>query len=162
MPGCLRQLPVQRQGAADELRTRLLAGVDADADAYLGIVAAFRLPKETADEKAARAVAVEAATRHAADVPLRTAEASLEVLELASGLSAGFNEATASDLGVAAQAAMSGVRGGALNVAINLQNLPDDEATAEVRRRTAEVEGRAQEVLGATWPVVHDLAVGRT
>ena len=149
-----------RQAKAEDLKARLLAAVDVDTDAYLQIVAAYRLPKDTAQDKAARSAAVEAATRHAADVPLATAEVCLEVLELAGALSAGFNESTASDLGVAVQAAMTGVRGGVLNVVINLQYLPDDAASAQLRRRAAEIEARAEEVVAATWPRISDLAAG--
>jgi formiminotetrahydrofolate cyclodeaminase len=149
----MRSMQIEAEG----LKARLLAAVDADTDAYLDVVAAFRLPKETAENKVSRAAAIEAATRHAADVPLGTAEECVEILELAARLSSGFNTSTASDLGVATQAAMLGVHGGVLNVAINLQGLPDDAATADLRRRIAAVAARAQELYSATWPVVRDL-----
>lgn len=147
--------------AAEGVKVRLLSAVDADSDAYLAVAAAYRLPKAAEEEKLARGAAVEAATRHAADVPLATAEACLEVLELARRLSTGFNASAASDLGVAVQAAMTGVRGGALNVAINLQYLPEDAETGMLRRAAAEVEARAQEIVAETWPKVRDLAAGR-
>ena len=146
--------------AAEALRARLLAAVDADTDAYLEVAGAYHLPKDTPEENVARDAAMAAARRRAADVPLAAAEACLEVLELARGLSAGFNAAAASELAVAVQAAMAGVRGGAVDVAVNLKYVDGDPDVMEMRRRTAEIEQRADEAFAAVWPVFRDLAAG--
>jgi len=146
--------------AAETLRARLLAAVDADTDAYLEVAGSYHLPKDTAEENVARKGAMSAARRRAADVPLAAAEACLEVLELAGGLSAGFNTAAASELAVAVQAAMTCVRGGAVDVAINLKYLDEDSGAMEMRRRTADIERRADEALAAAWPVLRDLSAG--
>ena len=146
--------------SADTIRARLLAAVDADTDAYLAVAGAYHLPKSTPEENVARGAAMAAARRRAADVPLAAAEACLEVLELARGLSAGFNAAAASELAVAVQAAMTGVRGGAVDVAVNLRYLDEDSGVTEMRRRTAEIERRADEAFAAAWPVLRDLAAG--
>jgi formiminotetrahydrofolate cyclodeaminase len=146
--------------AAESLRARLLAAVDADTDAYLEVAGAYHLPKDTPEESAARGAAIAAARRRAADVPLAAAEACLEVLELARGLSAGFNAAAASELAVAVQAAMTGVRGGAVDVAVNLKYVVEDAAVTGMRRRIAEIERRADEEFAAAWPVLRDLAAG--
>ena len=146
--------------AAQGLQAKLLHNVDTDTEAYLRIVAAYRMPKESADDKAARSQAIAAALRQAAEVPLDTAALCLDVLELAARLSGRFNTATASDLGVALQSAMCGVQGGTLNVAINLQGLPDDESAAALRRRIGAIEADAQRHLAQAWPVVRDLASG--
>jgi len=145
---------------AETIRTRLLAAVDADTDAYLQVAEANRLPKDTAEESVARDAAIAAARRRAADVPLATAEACLEVLELARGLSAGFNTVAASELAVAVQAAMTGVRGGAVDVEVNLKYLNEDSTVMDMRQRTAEIERRADEALSAAWPLLRDLAAG--
>jgi len=146
--------------SADTIRARLLAAVDADTDAYLEVAEAYHLPKGAAEENVARDAAMAAARRRAADVPLATAEACLEVLELARGLSAGFNTAAASELAVAVQAAMTGVRGGAVDVEVNLKYLDGDAGVMELRRRTAEIEKRADEAFAAAWPVLRGLAAG--
>jgi methenyltetrahydrofolate cyclohydrolase len=137
--------------AADGLAARLLAAVDDDTAAYLGVVAAYRRPKGTPEEVAARKEQIEAAVRHAAEVPLGTAAACLEVLELAERLSRGFNAAAASDLGVAVQAAAAGVRGAALNVAINIPSLNDPTTAADLRARAAAVETRAEALAADLW-----------
>jgi methenyltetrahydrofolate cyclohydrolase len=144
--------------AVEALRVRLLAAVDADTDAYDQVIRAYRLPKDTAEEKAARDAAVTAARRRAADVPLATAAASLEVLEVARGLSADFRTAAASELAVAVHEALTGVRGGAVDVAVNLKYLDEDSDVTEMRRRTAAIEERADEVFAAIWPTLRDLA----
>jgi formiminotetrahydrofolate cyclodeaminase len=147
-------------GAAETLRTRLLAAVDADTDAYLEVVKSSRLPRGTAEENAARDAAMSGARRRAAEVPLAAAEACLEVLELTGGLSAGFNTAAASELAVAAQAAVMCVHGGSVDVAINLKYLDEDAGVMELRRRMAEIERRADEAFAAAWPRLRDLSAG--
>lgn len=146
--------------SAASLTAKLLFAVDADADAYLDVVGAHRLPKDTLKQKATRDAAISAATRRAAEVPLASAEACLEVLELTRHLSADFMTAAASELGVAAQAALMGVRGAAVNVAINLRHLGGDPAAEQIRRRMAEVERCAEHAFAAVWPTLRDLSGG--
>lgn len=146
--------------AAEALRLRLLAAVDADTDAYLEVAKAHRLPVGTAAEGATRDAAIAAARRRAAEVPLASAEACLEVLDLAGRLSAGFNTAAASELAVAVDSAMTCVRGGAVDVAINLKYLDEAPDVAEMRRRSAEIEQLADEAFAPVWPFLRDLAAG--
>jgi formiminotetrahydrofolate cyclodeaminase len=143
---------------AETLRARLLSAVDADTDAYLEVAGAHRLPRDTTEEDAARDAAMAAARRRAANVPLAAAEACLEVLELARSLSGDFRTAAASELAVAVQAAMTCVRGGVVDVAVNLKYLDEDSGVREMRRRMAEIERRADEAFAAAWPVFRDLA----
>ena len=112
------------------LMAELLALVDEDTAAFNRIMDCFSMPKGTAEEKAARAAALEAATLYAASVPLRTMEAALKALPLALEMARKGNPASASDAGVAALAAVAGIRGAALNVRINAAGLTD-KAPAE-------------------------------
>ncbi len=154
--------------AAEGLRVRLLAAVDADTDAYLEVAAACRLPKGTAEEIAARETAMAAARRRAAGVPLAAAEACLEVIELAGGLGAGFNTAAASELAVAVQSAMTCVRGGSVDVAVNLEAPRRRRQTSwrcgGAAPRSSGAPMRRSRRLGrssATWPAArHDDAAG--
>ena len=144
------------QAAADKLRATLLAAVDMDTDAYLGVVDAFRMPKGTDDEKAARAAQIQDAIRTAADVPLATAESCLKVLKLAETVATGFNTAAASDLGVALQMAASGVAGGVLNVEINVPSLKDIVARDDLLRRAAEITAETAGIMERVWPAVQE------
>jgi glutamate formiminotransferase/formiminotetrahydrofolate cyclodeaminase len=107
------------------LMTELLALVDEDTAAFNRIMDVFSMPKGTPEEKAARAVAMEEATLYAASVPLKTMEAALKALPLALEMAEKGNPASASDAGVAALAAVAGIRGAALNVRINAAGLTD-------------------------------------
>ena len=108
----------------------LLALVDEDTAAFNRIMDCFSMPKGTPEEKAARAAALEEATLYAASVPLKTMEAALKALPLALEMAQKGNPASASDAGVAALAAVAGIRGAALNVRINAAGLTD-KAPAE-------------------------------
>ena len=107
------------------LMAELLALVDEDTAAFNRIMDVFSMPKGTAEEKAARAAALEEATLYAASVPLRTMEASFKALPLALEMAQKGNPASASDAGVAALAAVAAIRGAALNVRINAAGLAD-------------------------------------
>jgi methenyltetrahydrofolate cyclohydrolase len=105
---------------ATEAGRRLRALVDEDSAAYDAVVAAYRLPKATDDEKAARKRTIDAAVSVATEVPLRTAEECLAVLTVAQAAAANGNPNAASDVRTAAALAWAGLRGAAENVRINL------------------------------------------
>ena len=125
------------------LVSELTALVDEDTASFDAIMAAFGLPKDTPEQKEARAAAIEAATLGAASVPLRTMEASLKALPLALEVAQKGLSASASDAGVAALAAVAGIRGAALNVRINAASLKDRSAAEPLLKRSAAIESEA-------------------
>ena len=122
----------------------LLALIDEDTAAFDRIMDCFSMPKGTEEEKAARAAALEEATLYAAQVPLRTMEASLKALPLALEMAQKGNPASASDAGVAALAAVAGIRGAQLNVRINAAGLQDKAKAAPLLLRAAEIVKEAK------------------
>ena len=102
---------------ADDQCRRL---VDEDSAAYDAVVAAYKLPKASEDEKAARKRAIDAAVSVATDVPLRTAEMCWLVLGAAQAAAENGNPNAVSDARTAAALAWAGLRGAAENVRINL------------------------------------------
>ena len=126
------------------LVSELTALVDEDTASFDAIMAAFGLPKDTPEQKEARAAAIEAATLGAASVPLRTMEASLKALPLALEVAQKGLSASASDAGVAALAAVAGIRGAALNVRINAASLKDRSAAEPLLARASAIESEAQ------------------
>ncbi len=114
---------VAEQG--QKLVDELLLLIDEDTAAFNRIMDCVSMPKGTEEEKAARARALEEATLYAAQVPLRTMEASLKALPLALQMAREGNPASASDAGVAALAAVAAVQGARLNVRINASGLTD-------------------------------------
>jgi len=129
---------------AQELKRRLVAAIDEDTNAFNILMEAMRLPRGTASEQSARDAAIQAATRDAALVPLGTARAALEAIELAGQVSRlGIGEA-ASDLGVAAAAGRAAVDGAVLNVLTNLRTISDDRFVADTRREAGQLADAAR------------------
>jgi glutamate formiminotransferase / formiminotetrahydrofolate cyclodeaminase len=117
------------------LREELKAAIDADSEAYKGVVAAFRAAKENpaAQEQ------VNAATRNATLVPLSVAEKSKEVATIVEQLKPITNPKMASDLTVAAAMARTAIEGALANVEINLEGFEDAEFVAQVRGKVAKI-----------------------
>jgi glutamate formiminotransferase/formiminotetrahydrofolate cyclodeaminase len=120
----------------------LAAAIDRDAQSYEAVMSAFKLPKETAAEKSLRDAAIERATRHAAEVPMETAVAAVEIFEKLVQLQALAAPSMLSDLQVARGMATAAARGALENVAINLASLHDQSYVSEMKSRTAAVEAR--------------------
>ncbi len=137
---------------AQALKDRLVRAVDEDTEAFNAAMAAMRMPKGTPEERAARDAALEAGYQQAAAVPLATARACLEAIDLAHLVAAKGNRTSASDAGVAALMGRAGVEGAVLNVLINLGSVKDEPFTRACRAETDELglqaAARADEVLG--------------
>jgi len=150
-------LPKTRTGAQSErnsldaaavrlrpLRVTLTDLIDRDSDAYAGVVAAYRLPKGTAADQAARRRAIEEAIRAATETPLETMRACQQALAEAVVVAGSGAKSASSDAGVAIELLGAALRGAALNVDTNIGSLTD-RAVAERMRQ----ERQALERLGA-------------
>ncbi len=118
-----------------KLRAELIALIDRDADAYDLVVAAFRKPKATDEDKAVRKAAIQDATVVATEVPLETMTACAGLLKLAETVGAHGNSNAASDVAVAIELARAGLKGARFNVDINLGGISDAAISAELRTR---------------------------
>jgi len=125
-------------------RQDLLALVDADTEAFNGIMKAMGLPKDTDEEKAVRAGAVESATKRAIEVPLAVMRASLAAIEIAKAMAEKGNPNSASDAGVGALAGRSAVLGAFLNVRTNCSGLSDKEFAEKALTEGGELAARAE------------------
>jgi glutamate formiminotransferase/formiminotetrahydrofolate cyclodeaminase len=115
-------------GSVEVLRpaaAELAALVDRDADAYDRVVAAFRLPKATDADKAARRDAIQQATRGAIDTPLAMLRAAHAAARAAAVVARHGNTSAASDVKVAAALLDAAAAGAYENVAINVSGLTD-------------------------------------
>ena len=130
---------------ADRLRAELLALVDEDAAAFDHVMAAFRMPKETPEQQAARSEAIQEGYRAAIEPPTLVCTRALRLLELALQVGDRGNPNAVSDAGVAAHLAMTALEGAALNVEINLGSIRDEEyrKAREERLQAVRAEGRA-------------------
>lgn len=116
---------------AERLREELVGLVDEDAAAFDRVMAAFRLPKDTDELKAARSEQIQAAYKAAVEPPLRVCRDALAVLELAEQIVEQGNPNAVSDAGVAALLAASALEGAALNVEINLGSIKEESFRSE-------------------------------
>lgn len=115
----------KEKGAA--LYEELVASVDRDTDAFNLIADAFKMPKETEEEKAARRKAIADGTLVATQVPFRTMQLGYEGLNIAREMIGKSNPNAASDLGVAILNLTACIKGAWLNVKINLPGVKDEE-----------------------------------
>ena len=95
-----------------------------DSDAFDEVMASFKLPKSTEEEKLGRRDAIRAATLHAAQIPFETAQQASRLLNKLPQLAAKGNSNAASDVGVAGLLASAAAKGAVFNVEINLDSLP--------------------------------------
>jgi glutamate formiminotransferase/formiminotetrahydrofolate cyclodeaminase len=112
---------------AQQLKDELLSLVDEDTAAFNKVMDSFALPKESAEEKTARSAAIEAATKYAAEVPLKVMETASKSYALLAEMAERGNPASVSDVGVGALATRACIEGAALNVRINLGQLKDEK-----------------------------------
>ena len=117
------------------LSERMCALIDEDTEAFNRVSAAFKLPKDTDEDKAARKTAIAEATLGATMVPLDTLHRAHDGLELAKMLIGKSNTNCASDIGVAALNLVSCARGAWLNILINLGGIADAEKAQEIRAK---------------------------
>ena len=123
----------------------LLALVDEDTAAFNKIMDVFGMPKGTAEEKAARAEAMEVATLYATQVPLRTMKAAYKAFAIVRAMAEEGNPNSVSDAGVGALAARSAVMGACLNVKINAAGLKDRDTAAALVNESNEIQAQAQQ-----------------
>ena len=112
------------------LYEELVESIDKDTDAFNLIADAFKMPKETDEEKAARRKAIADGTLVATQVPFRTMQLGYEGLMIAKEMIGKSNPNAASDLGVAILNLTACIKGAWLNVLINLPGVKDEEKAA--------------------------------
>jgi glutamate formiminotransferase / formiminotetrahydrofolate cyclodeaminase len=113
-----------------DLAAQLRELIAEDADSFEAVLKAYRLPKETDEQKTARAARIQSATLVAISVPMRTAAQSLQVLKLLRELADIGNPNALSDAAVGAQLAYAAIKGAAYNVQVNLSSLADQKEAA--------------------------------
>ncbi len=124
-------------------KDELLRLVDEDTKAFNKIMEAYRLPKKTEQEKLERKKAIEEATKYAISVPLRVMQLAYEAMEVIKAMAQHGMEASISDVGVGAMAALTAVRGAHLNVRINAKDLEDQQFKQQVLQQAQQIEQQA-------------------
>ena len=120
---------------AQQLKDELLFLVDEDTAAFNKVMAAFSLPKESAEDKAPRSAAIQSANQYAAEIPLRVMETAARAYPLLVEMAEKGNPASISDVGVGALAVRACVEGAGMNVRINLAGLKDEKVKNSLREK---------------------------
>jgi glutamate formiminotransferase/formiminotetrahydrofolate cyclodeaminase len=134
---------------ADLLRHELDAAVAEDSAAFEGVMAAYKLPKTTEEQQAARKAAIQQATLQAARVPLSSAEKAVQVLALAQQAAELGNVTAITDAGTAAALAHAALTGASLNVRINLGGLDDHAESERLNGMLDDLNRQAEDNLAA-------------
>ncbi|MEN9612400.1 MAG: glutamate formimidoyltransferase [Bacteroidota bacterium] len=137
------------------LKDALLKKVDEDTAAFNGIMAAMQLPKLSEKERKIRKKALQEATRQAIEVPLSTAELSMNCFEIVQKMAEIGNPASVSDAGVGALCARAAVHGAVLNVKINLVGFEEPHYVENISERVKTLTQNADKAEAEIMHLVH-------
>lgn len=124
---------------ADACTDKLAGWIDADTEAFNQVMAAYKLPKETDEQKAARTAAIQKAMLFATELPLGVAASCLKVLGMAEQVLTIGNSNAASDAAVAGLMAHAGLHGALYNVKINLSSIKDQTIQQDIQAKVADI-----------------------
>ena len=140
---------------AEAARAELMRLLQEDTEAFSEAASAYKLPRGTDEQRAARAKAIQSGLRKATEVPFAIGERSLEVARLSLTAAETGNKGAVSDAGVAALFAEAAVQAAALNVRINLVSITDAAYVSEkwkaMQGMMKEVETLREKVLTITY-----------
>ena len=128
---------------------------DEDSAAFDAVMDAFKLPKQSDDDKEIRRHVIRSATLKAAEVPYETAELGLGLLEILPELAEKGNSNAASDVGVAGLLASAACKGALFNVDINLDSIPA-EMGSDLRKKADKVLEESRSLSRAVMDSVRD------
>lgn len=140
----------------NEYRDEFIETIDRDANSFNGVMAAFKMPKETEEEKKARSEKIQEGYKEAIAVPLGLGIRVVELYDFARTLAEKGNENAITDVAVALINIKAAVEGAFLNVDINLNSLKDEEYKRELETKKEEVHQIIEKNHGEIMKVVHE------
>jgi formiminotetrahydrofolate cyclodeaminase len=117
--------------------------MDADAEAFNGVMDAYRMPKTSEQERVARSEAIQQGLKKAAEVPMEVAEKALEVMDMIETAVEKGNRHAVTDGAVAAMMARTAVLAALYNTEINLASIKDEGFRKGMQDRVLELRERA-------------------
>jgi len=131
-----------------DIQKRLFRAIEEDARSYEAVLKAFRLPKDTEKKRHVRSKTIQQAYRKATITPQLVCQQSIELLEYSNTLILKGNPNALSDVGVAAFLADTAVKGGLLNIGINLGPVRDKSFRKKMHSLAGRLEKRRNEMMG--------------
>ena len=136
----VNDIMVELSSGFEKLSSRLIEDVDRDSDAYNRVFAAFKMPKDTDEEKQVRSEAIQRETKYAAQVPMEVARAVYEVLPMIDTVAQKGNSNAVTDACVSMMCARTAILGALLNVRINLTSIKDEAFVNAMREEADTIE----------------------
>jgi formiminotetrahydrofolate cyclodeaminase len=130
------------------IQKRLFRAIEEDAKSYEAVLKAFHLPKDTEKERLVRSKAIQQAYRKATTTPQLVCQQSIELLEYSNTLILKGNPSALSDVGVAAFLADTAVKGGLLNIGINLGPVRDKSFRKKMHSLAKRLEKKRNQIMG--------------
>jgi formiminotetrahydrofolate cyclodeaminase len=128
----------------EAIRKQLTQLIDRDTEAFNEVMNAFKLPKETEEQKEERKQIIQQAFKTASSIPLETARVCLKVLDIAQVVAEQGNQNSITDAAVSALMAHAGVQGASLNVKINLSSIKDESFVDAISQDLEDIATKAQ------------------
>ncbi|WP_372999954.1 cyclodeaminase/cyclohydrolase family protein [Lutispora sp.] len=125
---------------AEEYKERFIEYIDKDSESFNKVMAAFKLPKETEEEKEARKNQIQAALKNAALVPLEVAKNGLKIMNIIETVVVKGNKNAVTDGAVAAMMSRTATLSALYNVKINLGSIKDTEFVEKTGKEVADIE----------------------
>jgi formiminotetrahydrofolate cyclodeaminase len=130
---------------AEVIRVKMLDDIERDCVAFNLVMDAFKLPKATDEEKAARTAAIQKGLKEAASVPMEIAENAYSIMTLSERVVLAGNSNAVTDGLVSAMMARTAVLSALLNVKINLDSIKDEAFVSALANKVADLEKKALE-----------------
>ncbi|MBS9776021.1 MAG: cyclodeaminase/cyclohydrolase family protein [Fusobacterium sp.] len=127
-----------------KIKDELNALIDKDSEAYNTVMAAFKLPKETDEEKAVRSAEIQRCTKLAIQTPYDIVVLSGKAISLLGTILDNGNQNAITDIGVGTMLLMTGLEGGILNVKVNLSSIKDEEYIAKISSEISKIRDEAE------------------
>ena len=118
--------------------------IDRDSEAYNTVMAAYKLPKETDEEKAARSSEIQKSLKYAIQTPYDIVVLSGKAISLLGEILANGNQNAITDIGVGTMLLMVGLEGGILNVKLNLSSIKDIEYVEKITKEIYDIKATAE------------------
>ena len=131
---------------SNALKEKFVLLIDEDTNAFNKVMAAYKMPKETDEEKEKKRNAIQDSLKNAANVPLDVMKQCVNVLSLTKIISEKGNKNAVSDAGVAALMSLAGLNSAALNVEINLSGIKDEKFVSEMENEVETVTSNGERI----------------
>lgn len=131
----------------EDLKDSLMKAVDEDTEAFNKVMAAYRMPKSTEEEKKARSLAIQEGLMDAAEAPYEAALLCIDVMNVALDMLKDGNKNAASDASVAGFLGYAALNGSVYNIKLNLNSIKDKEYVDTMSSRVKALLQEGEELL---------------